>query len=77
MAKKDVVTFSALLAPFIIAAAVGVVAFERHDVCWRCLETMPVDYHETLTRYDGTRATFTRWRCKNCNRTTETMKDEF
>ena len=76
MEKKQYATISIILAPFVLACAILVIAAQQPNVCWRCLRPMTLEFQETSKRHDGSVADFSRWRCHGCQRTRERTKDE-
>jgi hypothetical protein len=75
MQKKEFAILSAVVALFAIILAISVVAATQPNVCSRCWRPMKVEFEETRGREDGSKVTYSRWRCTQCNRTRELTRD--
>ena len=75
MPKKDLTIVSSIVALFFVALAIAVIGAMQPNVCWRCWEPMKLEFQETLGREDGSKVTYSRWRCTECKRTRESTKD--
>ena len=75
MQKKELTILSSFVALIAVILAISVVAATQPNVCWRCWRPMKVEFEETLGREDGSRVTYSRWRCPQCNRTRELTWD--